>query len=374
MKTWRYTCEVCGNEEPIDTRLWRCPVDGRAFALSGPNELTPEIIDLDEPTLWRYSRLLPIQRPDHYSLGEGLTPLIPGRLAGRNVWLKNDAALPTGSFKDRGAALLVAHLASLGLNRLVVDSSGNAAAAMAGFCAAAGVDCTVYAPADASPGKLVQARAYGATVVPVEGDRDAVAAAAQQAVDDDPEAFYATHNWHAVFVEGVKTWALEVWEQLGGRLPAAAFIPTGGGSAFAGARRGFDAVPGGLPVLVAAQPEACAPVVPAFDSGAEDIAPVTPGQTIAEGTKIAQPARDRQILSALRDSGGWAQAVTDDEIAEALSELWTQGVYAEPTAAIGAAAFRRAVAEGRELPEGDIVILITGNGLKGTESIGALLG
>lgn len=374
MNGWRYECELCGEAQDIETRLWRCPSDGGAFLLVGPNTLAPESIDLDEPTLWRYANMLPVERPDHYSLGEGLTPLIPGTLAGKNVWFKNDAVLPTGSFKDRGASVLVAHLGSLGLDHLIVDSSGNAAAAMAGFCAAAGIECTVYAPANASPGKLVQARAYGATVIAIEGNRDAVASAAQEAVERDPSAFYASHNWHAVFVEGVKTWACEVWEQLGGRLPAAAFIPTGGGSAFVGGRRGFDAAPGPLPALIAAQPAACAPVLTAFDAGTKDIAPVSPGETIAEGTKIGSPARGRQILSALRESNGWVEAVSEDDIVQALRELWSQGLYVEPTAAIGAAAFRVAVRDGRALPGGDIVILLTGHGLKATGTISAVLG
>lgn len=373
MSVWRYECEVCGQQQDIETRLWRCPEDGGAFRLLGPNTLTPEHIDLEEPTLWRYASLLPVKRPGHYSLGEGLTPLVPGTLAGRNVWFKNDALLPTGSFKDRGAAVLVAHLSALGLNRLIVDSSGNAAAAMSGFCAAAGIECTVYAPANASPGKLVQAQAYGATVVPVEGSRDAVAAAAQKAVDNDPSSFYASHNWHAVFVEGVKTWAYEVWEQLGGRLPSAACIPTGGGSAFVGARRGFDALPGRLPALIAAQPAACAPVVSAFAAGANDIAPTTPGETMAEGTKIGAPSRGRQILSALRDSEGWAEAVTEEDIVAALRELWSQGLYVEPTAAVGAAAFLVAVRDARPIPEGEVVVLLTGHGLKSTETISRLL-
>lgn len=373
MNGWRYECEICGHQEPIETRLWRCPVEGGAFKLAGPNTLLPEHIDLGEPTLWRYARLLPVERPEGYSLGEGLTPLVPGRLAGRSIWLKNDAALPTGSFKDRGAAVLVAHLASLGLDRLIVDSSGNAAAAMAGFCAAASIQCTVYAPADASPGKLVQARAYGATVIPVEGNRDAVASAAQDAANSDLSSFYASHNWHAVFVEGVKTWAFEVWEQLGGRLPAAVFVPTGGGSAFVGGRRGFDAVSGRLPAMVAAQPTACAPILPAFESAARDIAPMTPGATMAEGTKIGAPSRGRQILSALHDSGGWAEAVSEDDITAALRELWAQGLYVEPTAAVGAAAFCVAVRDGKSIPEGDVVVLLTGNGLKATETIGTLL-
>jgi threonine synthase len=373
MQAWRYICEVCGNEEPIDTRLWRCPVDGGAFSLSGPNTITPDDINQNEPTLWRYSSLLPSSQPDHYSLGEGLTPLVPGQLAGRDVWFKNDAVLPTGSFKDRGASVLVAHLQALGLTRLIIDSSGNAAAAMSGFCAAAEIACTVFAPANASPGKLVQARAYGAAVNLIEGNRDDVASAAQQAAQNDPTAFYASHNWHAVFVEGVKTWALEVWEQLGGSVPSAVFVPTGGGSAFVGAHRGFQATPGRLPVLVAAQPAACAPIHAAYERGEADIAPMAPGDTLAEGTKIGSPARGRQIMTALHESDGWAEAVSESEIVETLRELWAQGMYAEPTAAVGAAAFRKAVQNQRSLPEGDIIVLISGNGLKATETIASIV-
>jgi threonine synthase len=372
MATWTYVCERCGHREPLDAPLWRCPACSGALALDGPNDLSPEALDNADRTLWRYGRVLPVGREHARSLGEGLTPLVEGTLAGHPVWFKLDALLPTGSFKDRGAVVLVAHLRRLGLRRVVVDSSGNAAAAMAGYSAAAGLDCTVYAPATTSPGKLVQARAFGATVIPVAGDREAVAGAAQEAAAADPGAFYASHNWHPVFVEGVKTWALEVWEQLGQRLPAVAFVPTGGGSAFVGARRGFEAIGGTLPALVAAQPAACAPVVAAHAAG-RDIAPVTPGATLAEGTRIGSPARPRQILAALRDSGGWAEAIGEDQLVATLRDLWRQGLYVEPTAALGAAACRAYLERADRRPDGPLVVLLTGSGLKTTETIGSLI-
>jgi threonine synthase len=368
---WEYRCEVCGHRESLHAAVWRCPACGGAFALDGPSQLTSEAIDRTDNTLWRYGAVLPVAREHAQSLGEGMTPLVAGRLAGREVWFKLDALLPTGSFKDRGAAVLVAHLRRLGLNRVIVDSSGNAAAAMAGYSAAAGLDCTVYAPATTSPGKLVQSRAFGATVVLVEGNREAVAQAAQDAAAADSSAFYASHNWHAVFVEGVKTWALEVWEQLGGRNPGAAFVPTGGGSAFVGAQRGFAATGDTLPTLIAAQPAACAPIVAAHSHGAA--MSVTPGTTIAEGTRIAAPSRPRQILAALRDSHGQAIAVTEDQIIATLRELWSQGLYVEPTAAVGAAACRSALEQGQDFGAGPIVVLLTGSGLKATESISTLV-
>lgn len=371
MATWEYRCEACGHRESLDAVAWRCAVCGAAYALDGPDGLAPESIERGDRTLWRYAAALPVGREYACSLGEGLTPLVAGHLGGHPVWFKHDALLPTGSFKDRGAAVLVAHLRRLGLRRVIVDSSGNAAAALVGYSAAAGIACTVYAPATTSPGKLVQSRAFGATVILVEGNREAVAAAAQKATADDPSAFYASHNWHPVFVEGVKTWAIEVWEQLGGRNPAAAFVPTGGGSAFVGAWRGFGATGDAMPRLIAAQPAACAPIVAAHAHDAPMAA--TPGATIAEGTRIAAPSRPAQILAALRDSRGGAEAVGEEQIVAALRELWAQGLYVEPTAAVGAAACRAALDRGDDLGDGPIVVLLTGSGLKATEAIAGLL-
>jgi threonine synthase len=288
--------------------------------------------------------------------------------------------LPTGSFKDRGAAVLSAHLKRLGAERIIVDSSGNAAAAMAGYAAANGMQCVVYAPATTSPGKLVQARAFGATVHLIEGNREAVASAAQEAAERDAGAYYASHNWHPVFVEGVKTWAIEVREQLGYRTPDSAFVPTGGGSAFVGAYVGFCDQ---MPALVACQPAACAPIHDAWKSGhsATDvlesrsgrILPVTPGTTIAEGTRIGAPAREVMLLNSIAYSGGWAEAVDEDEIVTALRELWGQGLYVEPTAAVGAAGFIRASRSGLVERDADNVVLLTGSGLKATDAIASLL-
>ena len=372
MENWSYSCEACGHQEPLGTNLWRCPVCGGAFGLDGPNTLDATAIDPAAPGLWRYHAILPVDLADACSLGEGMTPLVRGTLAGQAVWFKVDALLPTGSFKDRGAAVLVAHLRRTGKRRVIVDSSGNAAAAMAGYSAAARLDCAVFAPATTSPGKLVQSRAFGASVTPVEGNRDDVAQAAQDAAAADSSAFYASHNWHPVFVEGVKTWMLEVWEQLGQRQPAACFVPTGGGSALVGAWRGVQALPGPATALIAAQPSACAPVVTAIAHGST-IEPITPGATIAEGTRIGSPARTRQILAAINETNGGARAVTDQEITDALRELWGQGLYVEPTAAVGAAACRQMILAGESLPDGDIVVLLTGSGLKATETIGKLL-
>lgn len=372
MESWGYVCESCGHSEPIDTEHWRCPSCRGAFALEGPNRLYPAAIDPSAPGLWRYGQVLPVAKENAVSLGEGMTPLVPGHLAGRDVYFKVDSLLPTGSFKDRGAALLTSHLNRIGRRRVIVDSSGNAAAALSGYSAAAGLECAVFAPAAASPSKLVQSRAFGATVTLVEGTRDDVAVAAQNAAEQDLSAFYASHNWHPIFAEGVKTWMLETWEQLGHRQPSICFVPTGGGSALVGGWRGIQALPGSPARLVAAQPAACAPVVNAIEQG-KKIESVIPGDTIAEGTHIGTPSRPGQILDAIQKTDGGARAVSEQEIVLALRELWEQGLYVEPTAAVGAAACRQMILAGDELPDGDIVVLLTGSGLKATETIGKLL-
>ncbi len=364
MTEWTVLCEYCGALEQLDHAGWRCPRCGAAWAITGSDRLDPARLSPSERSLWRYEQVLPVTREDAVSLGEGMTPLILGKLSGHPVWFKLDFLLPTGSFKDRGAALLVSYLRRLGYRRLVVDSSGNAAAALAGYCAAAGLSCDVFAPAATSPAKLAQARAYGAQVTLVEGSREQVAAAAQHAATTDPAAAYASHNWHPVFVEGTKTWLLEVWEQLGGHFPAACFLPVGGGSLLVGAWRACQALAGPYPALVAAQPRACAPLVEALERDAAEVMPVVPAPTVAEGARIAAPPRGRQMLAAIRGSGGWAEAIEDDLLIDTLRQLCRQGLYIEPTAALGAAAFLQALTHRRPLPEGEVVIVLTGSGLK----------
>lgn len=373
MARWAYSCDVCGWQAGLDALEWRCPTCGDVLALTGAAPLSAADLLPDRPGLWRYGATLPTELDDGAWLGEGQTPLVPGTLAGRHVWFKCDSLLPTGSFKDRGAAVLVAHLRQLGVRRIVVDSSGNAAAAMAGYSAAAGLRCDVYAPESTSAAKLAQARAFGACVNLVSGDRQAVAAAAQVAAARDSGAFYASHNWHPLFVEGVKTWALEVWEQLGRRLPAAVFVPAGGGSAFAGAWLGFEAVAdgGARPRLFAAQPAACAPLVAAIDAGGA-LAPVTPGSTLAEGAKIGAPPRGQQMIAGVTASKGGALAIGEELLVATLRVLWAQGLYVEPTAALGAAACSELIGRGAA-PAGDLVVHLTGSGLKATAAIESLL-
>jgi threonine synthase len=237
--------------------------------------------------------------------------------------------------------------------------------------------CTVYAPAAASPGKLVQATAYGATVMRIEGSRDDVATAAMDAAAITG-ATYASHNWHPFFIEGVKTWAFEVWEQLGYRAPDSVVAPVGSGSVVLGAHLAFSALLAGgaierMPRLYAAQPAACAPVHAAFTAGEMDTSPFPRSATIAEGTSIANPVRGREVLRAIRSSSGGTVAVTEAAIVDALHLMARRGIYIEPTSAVAVAGIRTLIASGAIRSGERTVVLLSGSGLKATDTIKSLL-
>jgi threonine synthase len=371
-------CERCGQQTPASAETWRCPSCGGPLSWRGPERLDRSAIRLELPSLWRYAAVLPVSPARAVSLGETLTPLVAGTLDGTPVRYKLDFLLPSGSFKDRGATVLISYLRSTGVTHAIEDSSGNAAAAIAAYAARAGIACTIFAPAHASAGKLVQAAAYGARVVRVEGSREDVAKAAMETAVATPSASYASHNWHPFFVEGVKTWALEVWEQLGYRLPDNLVTPAGSGSMVLGAAlacRQLQAagVISRPPRIFAVQPAACAPLDAAFRAGLADTPPVQPAPTIAEGTSIAAPVRGREVLAAIRQSSGQTVAVSEAEIADALRELARQGLYVEPTSAVAAAGARRLLASGEIGPGEETVILLSGSGLKATETIARAL-
>jgi threonine synthase len=291
-------CSRCGTEISASAKDWHCPSCGGPLDWLGPTAFTRGEIDTTKPSLWRYGATLPFPYDPEASLGETITPLVPAILAGRSVLLKLDYLHPTGSYKDRGAAVMIPALKRLGATHAVEDSSGNAAAAIAGYAARAQLKSTIFAPATASAGKLVQTEAFGAELVRVEGNRDDVANAAMSAAAAIPGATYASHNWHPFFIEGVKTWAFEVWEQLGFRLPDIMIVPVGSGSMLLGADKLAGLLLAGeeidrLPRLVGAQPAACAPLHAAYTVGADDVAPFARQSTLAEGASVANPVRGK---------------------------------------------------------------------------------
>ena len=305
------------------------------------------------------------------SLGEGMTPLLPLQWDGVEVVCKLEFLMPTGSFKDRGATVLLSLARHLGVRQVVEDSSGNAAAAMAAYAAAAGLACDLFVPADASPDKLAQARAYGAAVRAIPGGREAAAGAAQQAA---ATTFYASHVWHPAFFAGTRTFAYELWEQLGGRGPDVVVLPAGHGTLLLGSWWGFaDLVRWGYlargPRLIAVQANRCAPVAHAW-AGRKSPAPE---RTVAEGIAIAAPVRLRQMLRAVEETGGAVLAVPEEAIVSAWRGAAAAGLFVEPTAAAALAGLSAALRAGLCRPGERIVVPLTGSGLKAASAVARLI-
>ena len=335
-------CAACSRRHALSELAWRCAGCGGVLDLAGFTATMPgpAVLAGRRPGMWRYAEALPLPEPVAVSLGEGMTPLVtaPGR---PDVRLKIDYLMPSGSFKDRGAVLLAALAVRLAPSRLVADSSGNAGAAIAAYAARAGLPCDVYVPAATSAGKVGQLHAYGATVHRIDGSREDTADAAARAVEE-PGVLYASHVHNPFFLHGTKTYVLELFEQLGGRLPDTLVLPVGNGTLVLGAHLGArellaqGLVPR-LPRIVAVQAAACAPLAAAFRLGLAVPGPdggTDGGGTIAEGIAIARPARGAQILAAVRDTTGEIVTVTDDEVRVAQTALARAGLYVEPTSAV----------------------------------------
>ena len=272
---------------------------------------------------------------------------------------------PTGSFKDRGTAVLVNVLRGMGVKRVVEDSSGNAGASLAAYAARSGIEAEIYVPAYASPNKLAQIAVYRARLVKVEGPRERAAQAVQEAAAQG--AYYASHYYNPFTLEGLKTIAYEIWEQLGWRAPDNLVLPVGQGTLFLGAYRGFhDLLMAGLierlPHLFAVQAVPCAPLHEAYRRGLDDAFPIEKNETVAEGISTARPVRGRQILAAVRETGGAVLAVSDAETLRARDELARRGLYVEPTSAVAIAALLqlRDLIKTEELT----FVPLTGSGLK----------
>jgi threonine synthase len=269
-------------------------------------------------------------------MGEGNTPLAAIRAGDREVLAKLEFEGPTGSFKDRGAAVLIAAALDVGATRLVADSSGNAGTAIAAHAARAGLPCEVFVSSALASSKVAR---IDAQVIAVKGTREDVAAAAVARMDETG-AFYASHVWNPWFFEGTKQYVHELVAQLGGRLPAALVLPAGNGTLVLGAWRALQEL-GSTTPIIAVQAAGCAPVAQAFASGQDHVEAVIDRGTAAAGIAIADPVRGDEMLAAVRATGGWFVTVTDEEISTAANDLAGQGFLVEPTAAAPVAALQK---------------------------------
>ena len=354
-----YRCLACQTLQPLDFTGWKCPACGGLLDLSEPARFDPGQTNARDYSLWRYRHTFPLPpEAEPVTLGEGLTPLVPVPLDGRTVHFKLEFANPTGSFKDRGMTLVLTAIRAIGVTAALEDSSGNAGASFAGYAARAGIRGSVYVPASASGPKLTQIAAYGADIHAIEGPRSNAAQAAQQAAAGG--LYYASHVFNPLGLAGQATVAFEIWEQLG-RLPESVVLPVGNGTLLLGLERGFKALVAAglaprLPRLVGVQALACAPLWAEFHHGAEGLAKVTEGATLAEGIRVIRPARAEAILAAIRESGGTLLAVEEPAIEAGRAELARRGLYAELTSGI--------VWDALKHVPGEAAAILTGGGLK----------
>lgn len=330
-----FYCEHCKKEYPIATHSYLCECGGLF-------RLYRSAMDAGD-------------RHEAVTLGETETPLLPLVIEGSRFYLKMEDRQPTGSFKDRGAKRLIGELAYLGIDRVAIDSAGNAGAAVAAYAAAAGMACRVYVPDDISAERVRQITAYGAEVVRVPNGRMNAGSTLRAELGSD---YYASHVYNPLFADGIKSMAYEIYHQLGDAVPDYIFVPIGNGSLLLGLYQGFAEL-GRLPHFVGVQSTKCAPVVEAF----HDL-PETPRKnTIAETIRVGAPQRLEDILKALRRSGGDAVAVEDSDILKAAKKFNRRGIYAELTAAAALAGARAFFADG--MPDNyRTVIPVPGSGLK----------
>jgi threonine synthase len=351
-------CTDCGRTYPIDGP-WRCscgaPLGLEAFP---PLPATPPEPDRDAG-LWGLEGFVPVDR--RVTLGEGWTPLIDGD---RGVQYKLEHLFPTGSFKDRGAAVVISHAVERGADRVLEDSSGNAGLAIATYAARAGIDAEIFVPSDAKPSKIRAIEGTGATVRQIDGSREDVTAACIAAVEQG-EGYYASHAWKPLFLAGTATFALELLAQRDWVAPDAVVTPLGHGTLFLGAGQGFQRLYragwiDSVPRLYGVQAGGVAPIAAARGNDRD-----AARNDVADGIQIADPVRRREILDAIETTDGDAIAVTADETERAHERLSPAGLVVEPTSATAVAGLGRLRERGAIKAGDEVVVPLTGR--NGTE-------
>src|SRR3954471_12119316 len=362
-----------GDSFPLDVPRW-CADGPKPLMINPQGGIGRDEIERGIRSLWRYQASLPVEIAKPISLGEGCTPLVQKDWDDFRPFFKLEWFNPTCSFKDRGTTVMLSYVRQLGIDAVLEDSSGNGGASVAAYGAAGGMRVKILAPAYTSPAKIAQVRAYGAEVQLVEGPREESQA---EAIRQSSEIFYSSHNWQPFFLQGTKSIAYEIWEDFGFKAPQNIIIPVGAGSNLLGCHIGFtELLAAGqiskLPKLFAAQPLNCSPLDASFQAGVDTPVARAVHKTIAEGTAIAHPLRLKEMIHALKDSGGASIAVSEDEIIAALKRLARLGLFVEPTSASVAAAFASLTARGVIKARENTVLVISGTGIKTASTIADL--
>ncbi len=384
-----YRCSLCGREYGRDDVMYTCPQDGGNLdvvldtgAILQEHEID-DILSSPDLSLWRYLPILPVADPG--GVGTPLraagwtpvfhSPLLMKRLGMRSLWVKDESRNPTGSFKDRASAVVVARAREIGAEVIVTASTGNAGAALAGMSAAVGQRAVIFAPKTAPPAKIAQLLVYGAQVILVDGNYD-------QAFDLTIQAsqnfgWYCRNTGFNPFTaEGKKTAALEIWEQL--LLPAhlkrplAVFLSIGDGNIISGIHKGFKDLQSlgwldEMPRLFGVQAEGSAAVANAFLARTEQICAVA-ANTLADSISVDLPRDGVRAVRALTQTSGDCMVVKDADILKAIADLGRVGIFAEPAGAAAFAGLIQALDQGKIGPDDPVLVLNTGSGLKDTRA------
>jgi threonine synthase len=380
-------CRECGASYPLDPSYACSECFGPLEVSYDYGSVTRESIEAEPRNIWRYRDLLPVpssvrERPN---LEPGYTPLVRAHNLGRelgmrSLWVKDDSANPTHSFKDRVVAVALAAAREFGFTTLACPSTGNLANAVAAAAARAGIRSVVLVPADLEQQKIVTTAVYGSTLVAVHGTYDDVNRLASELAGEHEDWAFVNVNVRPYYAEGSKTLGYEVAEQLGWRLPQQVVIPVASGSQLTKVDKSFQEF-GTLGLVDAspyrifgAQATGCSPVSAAFKSGRDVVAPVRPS-TIAKSLAIGNPADGPYVLDTCRRTGGLVEDVSDDEIVEGIRLLArTEGIFAETAGGVTVAVLRKLLAAGSLDPEAETVVFNTGEGLKTLDAVAGVVG
>ncbi|MCH8341956.1 MAG: threonine synthase [Chloroflexi bacterium] len=374
-------CPECGEEFEADVVQTVCescdsPLFARYDLAQTARALSRERVSARPAGLWRWAELLPVRDPGkRFTLGEGDTPLLPLRRIGerlglKRLYVKDEGVNPTGTFKARGMAVALSRAIELGTEEAVTPTAGNAGGALANYAARAGIPAHVYMPRDAPASNQAEVLAAGSDLQLVEGTiEDAGREAAAEARSRGWTNFSTFREPYRV--EGKKTMGLELADDFGWELPEVVIYPTGGGTGLVGMWKAFEEleelgwVDSRRPRMVSVQSEACAPIVDAMRSGADRVVAAKSDPTRAPGLRVAKPYADRLILRAIRESGGSAVAVSEEQIAASEAELArAEGIFACPEGAATLAGLEKLVQSGEVEPDERVVLFNTGTGLK----------
>src|ERR1700730_8792026 len=379
-------CRECGAEYDVQANhvceMCFGPLDVVYDQAALKKVVSRERIEAGPNSMWRYRDLLPVEDSVQVvTLGEGMTPLVKADRLGaelglRNLYLKNDSMNPTNSFKDRVVSVAISWAREHGFETIAGASTGNLANAVAAYAVRAGLECFVFIPYDLEPAKVASIGVFEPNVVEVRGNYDEVNRLCSQLVESTPWAF-CNINIRPFYAEGSKTLTFETAEQLGWKLPDEIIVPIGSGCQFVRHRRaaqelidlGLVADPPGLPSLTAAQALGCAPAYNAWQAGTDRVAPVRP-DTIARSIAIGNPSDGTYVVRIARETGGVVEAVTEQEIVDAIRLLGgTEGVFTEPAGGVTVGVLAKLAKAGRWGGDEVIVAYITGHGLKAADVV-----